>query len=166
MANVSIRRGCFEDIPALLDIYNYEVVNGVATLDLEPRTLAEWTLWFNAHNVENHPLYVAEVDGQVAGYATLSAYRTKDAFKSTVELSVYIGPDFRRQGLASQLMKAIIEDGKRDPATHLIVSVITAGNAASEKLHETFGFEHVGTLREVGMKKGQYQDTLEYVLYV
>lgn len=74
MSEIVIRRGQEADIAALLDIYNYEVIHGVATLDLEPRTLDEWTLWFEAHNVDNHPLYVAELGGQVAGYASLSAY--------------------------------------------------------------------------------------------
>lgn len=166
MSEIVIRRGQEADIAALLDIYNYEVIHGVATLDLEPRTLDEWTLWFEAHNVDNHPLYVAELDGQVAGYASLSAYRTKEAYRSTVELSVYIGPDYRRKGIASKLMASILEEGRRDDRTHLIVSVITAGNEASEGLHEAFGFEYVGTLREVGIKQGQYRDTVEYALYV
>ncbi|MCF0155575.1 MAG: N-acetyltransferase family protein [Veillonella sp.] len=166
MENINIRPGQEADIQALLDIYNYEVVNGVATLDLEPRTLEEWTEWYQAHNVDNHPLLVAEVDGQVAGYATLSAYRTKEAYRSTVELSVYIGADFRRRGVASALMKAILAEGRADERTHLIVSVITAGNEASEKLHEAFGFDLVGRLREVGVKKGAYRDTVTYALYV
>ena len=166
MENINIRPGQEADIQALLDIYNYEVVNGVATLDLEPRTLEEWTEWYQAHNVDNHPLLVAEMDGQVAGYATLSAYRTKEAYRSTVELSVYIGADFRRRGVASALMKAILAEGRADERTHLIVSVITAGNEASEKLHEAFGFDLVGRLREVGVKKGAYRDTVTYALYV
>lgn len=166
MSKIVIRRGQKADIPALLDIYNYEVLHGVATLDLEPRTLDEWTFWYEAHNVDNHPLYVAELDGQVAGYASLSAYRTKEAYRSTVELSVYIGPDYRRKGIASKLMESILEEGRRDDRTHLIVSVITAGNEASERLHEAFGFEYVGTLREVGIKQGHYRDTVEYALYV
>ena len=166
MENINIRPGQEADIQALLDIYNYEVVNGVATLDLEPRTLEEWTEWYQAHNVDNHPLLVAEVDGQVAGYATLSAYRTKEAYRSTVELSVYIGADFRRRGVASALMKAILAEGQAEERTHLIVSVITAGNEASEKLHEAFGFDLVGRLREVGVKKGAYRDTVTYALYV
>ena len=166
MESINIRPGQEADIQALLDIYNYEVVNGVATLDLEPRTWEEWTEWYQAHNVDNHPLLVAEMDGQVAGYATLSAYRTKEAYRSTVELSVYIGADFRRRGVASALMKAILAEGQADERTHLIVSVITAGNEASEKLHEAFGFDLVGRLREVGVKKGAYRDTVTYALYV
>ena len=92
-----------KDLQELLDIYNYEAVNSVANLDLNPRTLAEWQTWFDHHNVENHPLYVAEEDGRVAGYSSLSSYREKEAYKSTVELSIYISPDYRKRGIATEL---------------------------------------------------------------
>ena len=72
------------DLPRLLEIYNYEVTHGVATLDVHPQTMEQRQAWFDAHNVENHPLYVAEQNGVVAGYASLSAYREKEAFASTV----------------------------------------------------------------------------------
>ena len=163
---MSIRLGKEEDIQALLEIYNYEVVNGVATLDLEPRSLEEWTQWFCEHNIGNHPLIVAEIDGEIAGYATLSEYRTKEAFKSTVELSVYIGPDFRGKGVASDLMEEILRMAKEDKDTHLVVSVITSGNGASVRLHEKFGFTFCGTIPAVGYKHGAYQGIDNFYLEV
>ncbi len=84
--------------PAAGDLY-YEVTHGVATLDIHPQTMEQRQAWFDAHNVENHPLYVAEQNGVVAGYASLSAYREKEAFASTVELSIYVAPECRRRGL-------------------------------------------------------------------
>lgn len=166
MEQISIRKAKDSDLQALLDIYNYEVVNGVATLDLEQKTLAEWRIWFNHHNVDNHPLIVAELMGQVAGYASLSSYREKEAYRSTVELSIYVGPDFRRMGVAAALMEAILKEARKDERTHTVVSVITSGNVASEKLHGKFGFEFCGTIREVGMKFGVYQDIDNYRLGV
>ena len=83
-----IRKGEKKDIPRLLDIYNYEVINGVSTLDLNPKELADREQWFGAHQTEDHPLIVAEKDGVVMGYATLSPYRDKEAYKSTAELSI------------------------------------------------------------------------------
>lgn len=161
-----IRKAKIEDLKELLEIYNYEVENGVATLDLEPKTLKEWERWFYAHNIDNHPIIVAEIEGRIAGYATLSSYREKKAFKSTVELSIYIRVDYRRRGLASALMKSILEEAKKDERTHTIVSVITSGNKASEKLHEKFGFEFCGTIKEVGIKFGEYRDIDNYRLGV
>lgn len=163
---MNIRRAEREDLQALLDIYNYEVEHGVATLDLQPKDLAQWEVWFDAHNVKNHPLLVAEEAGRVMGYASLSDYREKEAYKSTVELSVYIGPDDRRKGVATALMEAILEEARRDARTHTVVSVITAGNEASIRLHGRFRFEFCGTIREVGMKFGRYLDIENYSLPV
>ena len=161
-----IRKAEQKDLVALLDIYNYEVINGVSTLDLNPRTLAERQIWFDQHNVENHPLYIAEMDGCVAGYSSLSSYREKEAYKSTVDLSIYISPDYRKRGIATALMEFILEEAKADARTHSVVSVITAGNEASCKLHEKFGFTFCGTVPQVGMKFGKFQDIVTYSLIV
>lgn len=161
-----IRRAEHKDLKALLDIYNYEVEYGISTLDLHPKTTEEWEKWFCAHNVENHPLLVAEVDGQTAGYASLSSYREKEAYRSTVELSVYVGVPYRRQGIAARLMEVILDEAKRDKDTHMVVSVITAGNEASVRLHEKYGFSFCGTIHEVGVKFGEYRDIENYELSV
>jgi phosphinothricin acetyltransferase len=155
MEAMKIRKAEQRDLQELLDIYNYEVLNGVATLDLEPKSLEEWQVWFDEHNRDNHPLYVAEQDGRVAGYVSLSSYRAKEAYRSTVELSIYIRPDCRRQGIATSLMAFIIEKAWADASIHNVVSVITSGNEASSRLHDKFGFEFCGTIREVGVKFGK-----------
>ena len=154
-----IRKAKKEDLKELLDIYNYEVEHGVATFDLETKTLEEREEWFYSHNVDNHPLIVAEIDGNIAGYASLSSYREKEAYKSTVELSIYIGVSYRKKGVATALMDSILDEAKRDERTHTVISVITSGNEGSKKLHEKFGFEFCGTLKEVGLKFGTYRDT-------
>lgn len=155
-----------QDLQSLLDIYNYEVEHGVATLDLKPKTLAEREVWLCSHNVENHPLIVAELYGHVAGYASLSPYREKEAYRSTVELSVYVSPDCRRQGVATALMEEILNLARMDDRTHLVVSVITSGNQASIRLHEKYGFTFCGTIHEVGVKSGRYLDIENYELKV
>ncbi len=161
-----IRKPVREEIPALLDIYNYEVENGVATLDINKKTLKEWEKWYDNHNIGNHPLIVCETDGEIAGYATLSTYREKEAYKSTVELSVYVSPSHRKMGVGTALMEAIIAMAKEDESIHTVVSVITAGNEASRRLHEKFGFTFCGTIPEVGEKFGRYVDIENYSLRV
>jgi len=163
---ITIRTAERADVAKLLDIYNYEVLNGVATFDLQPKTLEERMVWFEEHNIKNHPLIVAEVEGEVAGYASLSPYRTKEAYVSTVELSVYVDADFRGRGVATALMEAIIKLARDDERTHMVVSVITHGNEASEKLHKKFGFDFSGTLHEVGVKFGRYLDIDNFELRV
>ena len=163
---MSIRIAEQRDLPELLAIYNYEVLNSIANLDLTPRTLDEWQIWFDHHNVENHPLHVAEIDGRVAGYVSLSSYREKEAFRSTVELSIYVSPEFRKRGLASELMTFILNEARADERTHLVISVISATNEPSIRLHEKFGFTYCGTIPEVGIKFGVYQDIVNYWLVV
>ena len=163
---MEIRAARREDLEQTLAIYNYEVENGVATFDLHPKTAAEWEVWFDAHNVKNHPLLVAVQGEKVLGYASLSSYRSKEAYDSTVELSIYIAPDSRRQGVANALMEAILQGARRDSRTHVVVSVITGGNVASCSLHEKFGFTFCGALRELGWKFGAYRDVLHYSLMV
>ena len=166
MSELIIRRAVIDDVQDCLNIYNYEVEHGVATLDLEPRTLEEWHEWYNAHSDEHHPIIVGTIDDVVVGYASLSPYRLKDAFKSTVELSIYIHQDYRGQGVATRLMERILEMAKADTMIHNVVSVITAGNEGSTKLHNRFGFTYCGLTPEVGFKHGKYQDTETYALLV
>lgn len=154
------------DMPRLLDIYNYEVEYGVATFDIHPKTMAERMEWFYAHNRDNHPLLVAELDGIVAGYASLSPYRDKEAYASTVELSIYVAPDSRRRGVARRLLAEILIEAKQRPDIHTVISVITEGNEGSIALHEVFGFTYCGTMREVGRKFDKMLGIVNYQLMV
>lgn len=161
-----IRKAERKDIPSLLEIYNYEVRNGVATLDINEKTIQQWTEWFESHNIKNHPLIVSEDEGMIKGYASLSSYREKEAYASTVELSIYVHPDFRGQGVGKELMSEILGMAKADSTIHTVVSVITSGNAVSEKLHDKFGFEFCGKIREAGVKHGKLVDISNYQLIV
>ena len=161
-----IRKAERKDIAELLEIYNYEVLNGVSTLDINPRTTEQWTDWFENHNIKNHPLIVSEENGVITGYASLSSYRAKEAYASTVELSIYIHPEHRGKGVGTALMSEIITMAKEDPTVHTVVSVITSGNAASERLHDKFGFIFSGEIKEVGVKFGRYLDISNYYLIV
>ena len=161
-----IRKPIKKDIPELLGIYNYEVENGIATLDINKKSLSDWEKWYDNHNIENHPLIVCEADGEIAGYATLSSYREKEAYKSTVELSVYVSPNHRRKGVGTALMEEILRLAREDETIRTVVSVITSGNAASCRLHEKFGFAFCGTIPEVGVKFGKLIDIENYSLRV
>lgn len=155
-----------KDMPQLLAIYNYEVMHGTATFDLQCRTMAERMEWFYAHNRDNHPLLVAELDEKAVGYVSLSSYREKEAYNRTVELSLYIDPEYRRRGVARQLMAAILAEAGAREDIHTVISVITEGNLASVKLHEEFGFTYCGTMKEVGLKFGKLLGIVNYQLIV
>ena len=161
-----IRKAERKDIPALLEIYNHEVRNGVATLDINEKNLQQWTVWFENHNIKNHPLIVLEDEGIIKGYASLSSYREKEAYSSTVELSIYVHPGFRGQGVGKALMNEILLMAREDSTIHTVVSVITSGNSVSEALHEKFGFTFCGKIREAGIKHGRLIDISNYQLMV
>lgn len=157
-----IRKAERKDIQECLDIYNYEVLNGIATFDIECKTLEEWNIWFNEH-VEPHIILVSEIDGHIAGYASLSSYRKKQAYASCAELSIYVNKEYRNQKVASKLMESILDYAYKCDF-HTIVSVITSGNQVSEYLHKKYHFEYCGTIKEVGYKMNQYLSIDNYQL--
>ncbi|WP_040952877.1 GNAT family N-acetyltransferase [Gorillibacterium massiliense] len=159
---ISIRDAAATDVPAILDIYNEAVATSTATFDLEPQTLEARMEWFS-HYGERYPLIVAELDGQVAGYCSLSQFRTKPAYNATVELSIYLGEKYHGQGIGTQLMNEIIKRSKA-MGFHTIVACITVGNDGSVRFHERFGFELVATFKEVGYKFNRWLDVYFFQL--
>ena len=162
--SLTIRYTVPSDLPALLDIYNYEVVNGTATFDLNPKTLEDWENWYAAHTVGNHFALTALWDDIPVGYATLSGYREKEAYIQTTELSVYVHRDYRGRGIATQLIDRTVSIARERGDVHTVVSVITGSNEASLKMHEKLGFTYGGTLYQVGEKFGKLMDIVNYQL--
>ena len=163
-----IRKAVPQDFEALRAIYNHEAVytcNNFDTHAIEPQ---EWIARMSAYNKpdENHPLLVAEDDGVVCGYASLSRFRPKHGYTGSVELSIYVSRDHRGKGIGNKLMAAIVEEAQNDPRTHTIVSVVIPQNAASMALHKKFNFEFCGCIREAAFKRGAYHDINYYQLIV
>jgi phosphinothricin acetyltransferase len=142
------------DLERITEIYNQSVLATTATFDTRPRTPAEQRAWFGMHGGP-HP--VLEAEGCVVGWASLSAYSDRAAYDRTVEISVYVADDFRRRGAGRLLMERIIGEARRI-GHHTILARITTDNTVSIRLHESLGFTHVGTLREVGTKFGKLLD--------
>lgn len=151
---MEIRKAKIEDVEEMLAIYNDEIVHGVATFDIQEKTVEEWKQWFLAHQ-GSKVILVCEIENHIAGYASLSEYNHKEAFSLTHELSIYVNKKDRHQHVASCLMEKIIEIAK-EKNVHTIVSLITQGNEVSIHLHEKFGFTYCGTIKEVGFKFSQY----------
>ncbi|WAH35280.1 GNAT family N-acetyltransferase [Alicyclobacillus dauci] len=157
-----VRDAVIEDLPYLLEIYNQAVRNSAATFDLEESSLEQRKVWFS-HYSDSHPLIVCEVDGVVAGYASLSRFRDKAAYDKTVESSVYVDEAFHGQGIGKTLMREILQRA-REIGHHVVIAGITGGNEASIKLHVSLGFEYIGCFKEVGFKFGRWQDVHFYQL--
>lgn len=161
---MKLREAVRDDLPQLLDIYNWAIRSTTATFDLEEQTLEQRGAWF-AHHDHAYPLVVAEEDGQVVGYSSLSRFRDKPAYAKTVESSVYIAPLYHGRGFGTRLMSDIIERAEAI-GHHAIIAGIADGNESSVRLHVGLGFKHIGCFREVGFKFGAWRhvDFYEYLI--
>jgi L-amino acid N-acyltransferase len=147
------------DADALRAIYNVEVLESTVTFDLVPRSLAEQVAWIDEH-AGGHPAIVAvDGDGEVGGFASLSPYRPRPAYATTVEDSVYVRRDLRGRGVGRLLLGDLVELA-RDHGFHSVVGRIVGEHDASIALHTTCGFEQVGREREVGRKFNRWLDVV------
>lgn len=151
-----VRSAALADLPAITAIYNEAILTTTATFDTEPKSLVERQVWFEAHDAR-HPVLVAELDGQVVGWASLSKWSERLAYADTAEISLYVASAYRGQGVGKALMAAIVQEGRR-VGLHTLIARIAAGNEVSVRLHEAAGFEQIGVMREVGRKFGQLLD--------
>lgn len=145
-----------EDLDSITQVYNEAVQKTVATFDTEPKTLQEQRAWFEYHGLK-HPIFVAELDGVVTGWASLSKWSDRWAYSDTAEISLYVKEEFRGRGMGRKLLEAIVRQGEK-VGLHTIIARIAEGNRVSIHLHELLGFEHIGIMREVGRKFGRLLD--------
>jgi phosphinothricin acetyltransferase len=156
--SVTVRAAKLADAEAIRTIYNAEVTESTVTFDLVPRTLADQQAWLREHDGA-HPAIVAEEDGQVIGFGSLTAYRPRPAYSTSVEDSVYVHDDHRGKGVGKLLLESLLQRAS-DHGFHAVFARIVGIHEASIALHKACGFEVVGTEREVGRKFGQWLDVV------
>jgi len=154
--SISVRPATIEDAPAIMAIYNVEVQNHVSTFDLVPRTLDEQRRWLTERSGAFSAV-VAVLDGEVVGFASLSPYKERAAYRTTVEDSVYVSRDHPRLGIGRALMEHVVGVA-RNSGFHSVIGRVEASGTASRGLHEACGFELVGVERQVGRKFNRWLD--------
>ncbi len=162
MLPIDIRPATFLDLPGISEIYNEAVLNTTASYDEEPETLGDRLRWFEAHLAANLPVFVAverRRKPRVVGWCSISEFRSRIAYRYTVENSVYVAPGCQGRGIGRRLMTTLIE-AARERGYHAIVAGIDADSAASIKLHGSLGFVEVARFREVGFKFGRWLDVV------
>jgi phosphinothricin acetyltransferase len=157
-AQATLRAAVESDLAAINDIYNHYVLHSTCTYQEEPEPMESRRQWFKHHD-EKHPVIVAEMNGQIAGWASLSAYHARSAYRHTVENSVYIHHQHHRCGLGSLLLQELIARA-RSLGHRAIIAGIDADQAASVALHTKFHFEEVGRFKQVGLKFGRWLDVI------
>jgi len=143
-----IRDALEVDLPAIVEIYNAAIRGRISTAQLDPVSVEERLPWFREHSPESHPLWVAEIDGQIAGWLSFHPFITRCAYRGTAEISVYVSEKFRRRGLGQTLLEKAIA---RAPGLEItaLVGCIFGHNESSLRLFERLGFERWGFLPRI-----------------
>jgi len=147
---LNIRQATLADLGQITEIYNDAIQKTTATFDTELKTLEEQESWFAEHDA-SHPVLIAEQDDLIVAWASLSQWSDRCAYSATAEISLYVKEEYRAKGIAKELMKAIIQEGKT-AGLHTVIARIAGSNKISADLCKSFGFQYIGTMREVGKK--------------
>ena len=148
------------DLVAIAEIYAHYVATSVATFELDPPDGDEWRRRFDGIVGAGLPFLVAERDGAVAGYAYCARWKTRPAYRATVEDSVYVAPWAVGQGCGTELMAALLDACCSAGVREVIAVIADSGDDASVELHRRFGFVDAGRLTRVGYKHDRYLDTV------
>ncbi len=159
-SSVLIRPSTEADLPAITNIYAEAVRHGTGTFELEPPGLEEIAQRRQDVLAKNLPWLVAEVGGQVQGYAYANHFRPRLAFRFCVEDSVYLHPDARSRGLGSLLLTELMARCEAAGARQMVAVIGDSANAGSVALHKRLGFEHSGVLSQVGWKFERWMDVV------
>lgn len=155
---MQVRSATDHDVPGILAIYNDAVLHTTAIWNDRVVDAADRSAWLAARQAAGFPVLVAtDHVGCVLGYASFGEWRAWDGYRHTVEHSIYVAAEYRRGGVGSTLLTALIGRA-RDAGKHTMVAGIEAGNAASIALHERLGFTRAGLLHGVGTKFGAWLD--------
>ncbi len=158
VAAVEVRLAGPDDAEGIRLIYNVEVTEATVTFDLVPRSLEAQQRWLAAH-AGVHPAVVAVDQGEVVGFGSLSPYRDRPAYSTTVEDSVYVRRDRRGRGVGRALLEELVRLATLH-GFHAVIGRVVGGHDASIALHRSCGFELVGVEKEVGRKFGRWLDVV------
>ena len=154
----TIRPATRADLPAINDIYNHYVVHSTCTYQETPEPIEGREAWFDRHGAA-HPITIAEMDGAIVGWASLSPYHARSAYRFTVENSVYVDHRHQRRGIGDALLADLVHRA-RSLGHRTIIAGIDASQTASVAIHAKHGFEKVGHLRQVGFKFERWLDVV------
>ena len=157
--SVQVRPAGDTDLAAINEVYNHYVRTAAATFDVEPVSIEARTTWLEEHPGGRHRALVAVDDGEVVGFATSGPYRSRRAYETSVETSVYVRHNAAGRGIGTALYAALFE-ALAGEDLHRAYAGVVPPNPGSIRLHERFGFRPAGHFTEQGRKFGRYWDVL------
>ena len=161
-AEFAIRDAVVGDATAIAEIYNHAVLNSTATFDIEIHTEERRAEWLKSQGTA-YPVLVAENNSNLIGWASLGRWSEKLAYHSSVEISLYVHPEFTGRGIGTALTQAILDAG-RSAGFHTVMARIADGNDGSRKLCHHFGFTYMGVMQQAGRKFDRWIDVHYYQL--
>jgi phosphinothricin acetyltransferase len=156
----SLRPATEADMASVQRIYGEHVTHGLASFEESPPSFDDMLARFRHLRSQSFPYIVAERKSVVVGYAYAGPYRTRSAYRFTIENSVYVDRQAAGEGIGRALLSQLICECEKGPWRQMIAIIGNSGNEASITLHKSLGFRLVGTLREVGFKHDQWVDTV------
>ncbi len=154
---VDVRLARLSDAEAIRTIYNHYVQNSSVTFDMVPRSLEQQEAWLSARSGALAVIVAVDGDDQVMGFASLSPYKDRPAYRTSVENSIYVAPGMERRGVGRTLMSSLIEVAT-EHGYHSMMARISGPQESSVGLHKAVGFELVGIEKEVGRKFNRWLD--------
>jgi L-amino acid N-acyltransferase YncA len=158
--DIVIRPVAPSDLDAVAAIFSHYVTSSVITFEVTPPRVEHWSRTLDDLAARGLPFVVCECDGEVAGYAYAAPWRTKPAYRHTVESTIYLAPDRTGRGLGRQLLRTLQRCCALAGVEQMIAVIADSGNPASIALHRACGFTDAGRLTKVGYKQGRWIDTV------
>lgn len=158
--SLRIRPATPTDIPAITVIYAHAVRHGTASFEIEPPDEAEMTRRQTTLLAGGFPYIVAENDSGIAGYAYAGPYRTRPAYRWSVEDSVYVNPNAHRRGVGRALLERLIAESEQRGFRQMIAVIGDSAQTSSIELHRVLGFRLIGAIENVGYKFDRWLDTV------
>ena len=155
-----IRAAQPQDLAVITAIYDHAVRHGTASFELEPPDAGEMTRRYETLRRGGYPYLVAEIDGELLGYAYAGPYRARPAYHWSVEDSIYVAPQSHRRGVGRALIERLIADAEAAGFRQMIAVIGDSANTGSIELHRCAGFRMVGTFDNVGFKFGRWLDSV------
>lgn len=153
---MNIRQAQFTDAGQIAEIYNYYILNTHHTFETEPLSADEMQQRI-AETSEDYPFLIAEYEGVIQGYVYAAQFKLRQAYKHSVEVSIYVRNQAKQKGIGSELYQRLLEE-LSETDVHALMAGISLPNEASVRFHEKLGYEKVAHFREVGYKLGRWVD--------
>jgi len=156
-STISIRKATEADVPSILELVNYEILNTTVLYEYEPRSLEEQLQWFHQKMQDGWPIIVAEHENAVVGFGTFGKFRERVAYRFSVEHSVYVAHQHHGKGIGRALLTELVVSATNG-GYHTMIAGIDSSNAGSVEFHRKLGFTEIGTFSEVGYKFDRWLD--------